>query len=49
VTDLAGFQGCHGLINARDSNSGMNLLRRTLARINDRGFFSKLTLYLFVS
>jgi ABC-type phosphate/phosphonate transport system substrate-binding protein len=43
VTDLVGFQGSHGLINARDSNSGMNLLRRTLARISDRGFFSKLT------
>ncbi|BBP59963.1 PhnD/SsuA/transferrin family substrate-binding protein [Pseudomonas sp. St316] len=43
VTDLAGFQGGHGLINAQDSNSGMNLLRHTLAGISDRGFFSKLT------
>lgn len=43
VTDLAGLQGSHGLINARDSNSGMNLLRHTLAGISDRGFFSKLT------
>lgn len=43
VTDLVGFQGSHGLINARDSNSGMNLLRHTLAGINERGFFSKLT------
>lgn len=44
VTDLAGFQGSHGLINAQDSNSGMNLLRHTLAGISDRGFFSRLTL-----
>lgn len=43
MTDLAGFQGSHGLINARDSNSGMNLLRHTLAGISDRGFFSTLT------
>lgn len=43
VTDLVDFQGSHGLINARDSNSGMNLLRHTLAGISDRGFFSKLT------
>lgn len=43
VTDLAGFQGRHGLINAWDSNSGMNLLRHTLAGISDRGFFSTLT------
>ncbi|MDN3219698.1 phosphate/phosphite/phosphonate ABC transporter substrate-binding protein [Pseudomonas nunensis] len=43
VTDLVGFQGSHGLINARDSNSGMNLLRHTLAGISDRGFFSALT------
>ena len=43
VIDLAGFQGRHGLINALDSNSGMNLLRHTLAGISDRGFFSKLT------
>ncbi|AMZ69778.1 MULTISPECIES: phosphate/phosphite/phosphonate ABC transporter substrate-binding protein [Pseudomonas] len=43
VTDLADLQGSHGLINARDSNSGMNLLRHTLAGISDRGFFSKLT------
>lgn len=43
VTDLAGFQGSHGLINAPDSNSGMNLFRHTLAGISDRGFFSKLT------
>ncbi|MCP2072769.1 UNVERIFIED_ORG: ABC-type phosphate/phosphonate transport system substrate-binding protein [Pseudomonas lini] len=43
VTDLAGFQGSHGLINAQDSNSGTNLLRHTLAGISDRGFFSKLS------
>ncbi|UQI29264.1 PhnD/SsuA/transferrin family substrate-binding protein [Pseudomonas bijieensis] len=43
VTDLAGFQGSHGLINAQDSNSGMNLLRHTLAGISDHGFFSRLT------
>lgn len=43
MTDLVGFQGSHGLINARDSNSGMNLLRHTLAGINERDFFSKLT------
>ncbi|MDR6956824.1 ABC-type phosphate/phosphonate transport system substrate-binding protein [Pseudomonas brassicacearum] len=43
VADLAGFQGSHGLINAWDSNSGMNLLRHTLAGISDRGFFSKLS------
>lgn len=43
VTDLAGLQGSHGLINAPDSNSGMNLLRHTLAGINAQGFFSKLT------
>lgn len=43
VTDLADLQGSHGLINASDSNSGMNLLRHTLAGISDRGFFSKLT------
>ncbi|WP_246883025.1 PhnD/SsuA/transferrin family substrate-binding protein [Pseudomonas sp. Tri1] len=44
MTDLAGFQGSHGLINAQDSNSGMNLLRHTLAGISARGFFSRLTL-----
>ncbi|WP_338473477.1 PhnD/SsuA/transferrin family substrate-binding protein [Pseudomonas sp. MS646] len=44
VTDLVGFQGSHGLINAQDSNSGMNLLRHTLAGISDHGFFSKMTL-----
>lgn len=43
VTDLADLQGSHGLINGRDSNSGMNLLRHTLAGINPHGFFSKLT------
>ena len=43
VTDLAGFQGSHGLINAPDSNSGMNLLRHTLAGVSARGFFSTLT------
>lgn len=43
VTDLRAFQGTHGLINAQDSNSGMNLLRHTLAGISDRGVFSKLT------
>jgi len=43
VIELAGFQGSHGLINAPDSNSGMNLLRHTLAGINAQGFFSKLT------
>ncbi|MGA9702423.1 phosphate/phosphite/phosphonate ABC transporter substrate-binding protein [Pseudomonas sp.] len=43
ATDLAGFQGSHGLINAPDSNSGMNLFRHTLAGISDRGFFSTLT------
>ncbi|KPY89046.1 hypothetical protein ALO97_01824 [Pseudomonas syringae pv. tagetis] len=43
VTELTGFQGSHGLINARDSNSGMNLLRHSLADISDRGFFSQIT------
>jgi ABC-type phosphate/phosphonate transport system substrate-binding protein len=43
VTDLVGFQGSHGLINAGDSNSGMNLFRHTLAGISDRGFFSEVT------
>ncbi|MEX5560095.1 PhnD/SsuA/transferrin family substrate-binding protein [Pseudomonas rhodesiae] len=43
VTDLAGFQGSHGLINAPDSNSGMNLLRHTLAGVSACGFFSTLT------
>ncbi|WP_455825656.1 phosphate/phosphite/phosphonate ABC transporter substrate-binding protein [Pseudomonas graminis] len=43
VTDLAGLQGSHGLINAGDSNSGMNLFRHTLAGISDRGFFSEVT------
>jgi len=43
VTDLVDLQGSHGLINARDSNSGMNLLRHTLAGINPHGFFSTLS------
>ncbi|MFH7572227.1 PhnD/SsuA/transferrin family substrate-binding protein, partial [Pseudomonas syringae pv. tagetis] len=43
VTELTGFQGSHGIINARDSNSGMNLLRHSLSEISDRGFFSQIT------
>jgi ABC-type phosphate/phosphonate transport system substrate-binding protein len=40
--DLAGFFGSIGLINGQDSNSGMNLLRHTLAPLQQRGrFFSQ--------
>lgn len=43
ITDLAGFKGGHGLINAHDSNSGMNLFRHTLAGLDSNGFFSKVS------
>ena len=40
ITDLAGFSGSHGLINADDSNSGMNLFRHTLSKVKEGRFFS---------
>lgn len=43
ITDLAGFAGSHGLINADDSNSGMNLFRHTLSTVKEGGFFSKVS------
>lgn len=43
ITHLAGFAGSHGLINADDSNSGMNLFRHTLSTVREGGFFSKVS------
>ena len=42
---LAEFRGSHGLLNSRDSNSGMNLFRHTLAPLQQDGkFFDDVTL-----
>lgn len=42
---LADFLGSHGLVNSEDSNSGMNLLRHTVAPLQQNGqFFSKVSL-----
>jgi ABC-type phosphate/phosphonate transport system substrate-binding protein len=43
VTHLAGFAGSHGLINAEDSNSGMNLFRHALSMVKEGAFFSKVS------
>ncbi|MFJ3481977.1 phosphate/phosphite/phosphonate ABC transporter substrate-binding protein [Pseudomonas sp. NPDC090202] len=42
---LAAFRGSHGLLNSRDSNSGMNLFRHTLAPLQQDGrFFGEVSL-----
>lgn len=42
---LEDFRGSHGLLNARDSNSGMNLFRHALAPLQRDGrFFAQLSL-----
>lgn len=42
---LVEFRGCHGLLNSRDSNSGMNLFRHALAPLQQDGrFFADITL-----
>jgi ABC-type phosphate/phosphonate transport system substrate-binding protein len=42
---LAQFRGSHGLLNSRDSNSGMNLFRHALAPFQQDGrFFADVTL-----
>ena len=42
---LEDFRGGHGLLNSQDSNSGMNLLRHTLAPLQQNGgFFAQVSL-----
>ena len=42
---LVEFRGSHGLLNSRDSNSGMNLFRHALAPLQQNGvFFADVTL-----
>ncbi|RJX81144.1 phosphate/phosphite/phosphonate ABC transporter substrate-binding protein [Pseudomonas sp. LS-2] len=42
---LEDFRGSHGLLNAQDSNSGMNLFRHTLAPLHEDGrFFAQVSL-----
>ncbi|HEX8587975.1 phosphate/phosphite/phosphonate ABC transporter substrate-binding protein [Pseudomonas sp.] len=42
---LVEFRGSHGLLNSRDSNSGMNLFRHALAPLQQQGrFFAEVTL-----
>jgi ABC-type phosphate/phosphonate transport system substrate-binding protein len=42
---LEDFRGSHGLLNSRDSNSGMNLFRHTLAPLQQDGrFFAQVSL-----
>lgn len=42
---LEAFRGSHGLLNSRDSNSGMNLFRHTLAPLQQDGrFFAQVSL-----
>ena len=43
--ELVEFRGSHGLLNSRDSNSGMNLFRHALAPLQQNGvFFADVTL-----